>query len=116
MASERQVVCFGCVGVVPESRVRLIPFFNDDVQRYVDTYRCEQCLEAAMEQTRSRLALTEDAADVGLTAAFFERHGIFIHEYRRGDPVPVVRSILLASLERLRSGQLRLVIGATRPL
>jgi len=84
MESEHQVVCSGCFEVVPESRVWLVPFFNDEVQGYVDTYRCEQCLEVAMEQTRSRLAVTEDAAEVGSAAAFFERHGVFIHEYRRG--------------------------------
>ena len=107
MAPERQVFCSACFEVVPESRVHLVPFFNDDVRKYVETYRCEKCVESALDQTRSRFEATDDLAEITSAAAFFEAHAVFILEHRRGDPISVVRKCLLALLDKLRSGQLR---------
>ena len=116
MAPERQVFCSACFELAPESRVHLIPFFNDDVRKYVDTYRCEKCVESALDQTRSRLEATDDLAEIASAATFFEVHSVFILEHRRGDPILVVRKCLLALLDQLQSGHLRLGIGVTRPL
>src|SRR5580698_1630675 len=112
---ERQVLCSGCGQVVPESAVYVIPFFNDYAGGYVTTYRCEQCWESSLEDTRTRLADTEDETEIASAAAFFERHNVFVHEYLRGDPAPIVRKRLGQLLDLLRSGAVRLKIGPDEP-
>ena len=109
--AKRQVFCSRCFEVVPESGVHVVPFYNEDARGYVTTYRCDRCWLASVHETRARLAATGDEAEVASAAMFFERHGVFILEYRRGDPVAVVQGIVGQLLDRLRSGALRLPIG-----
>ena len=111
----RQVVCSGCLRVVPESDVHVIPYFNSDAQGYVTTYRCEQCWLPSLEETSTQLATTGDEALIASAVAFFERHGIFLHEARRGDPLPVVRALLRRMIDLVRSGTIRLPVGALAP-
>ena len=89
---DRQIVCSGCLQVVPESRLHVIPYFNSEVAGYV-TYRCERCWLPSLEETRTRLANTEDETEIASAAAFFERHGIILYEFKRGDPLPIVRKM-----------------------
>ena len=109
---QRQIVCSGCLRVVPESEVHVIPYFNSDAQGYVTTYRCEQCWLPSLEETSTQFATTGDEAVIASAAAFFERHGIFLHEARRGDPLPVVRALLGRMIDLVRSGTIYLPVGA----
>jgi hypothetical protein len=111
----RQVLCSGCLRVVPESEVHVIPCFNSSAQGYVTTYRCEQCWLPALEQTRTQLATTEDEALIASAAAFFQRNGVFLHEALRGDPPAVVRPLLLRMIDLLRSGTIRPRVSADLP-
>jgi hypothetical protein len=115
MASEdpnaRQVVCSGCLEVVAEHLIHVIPAYNADVGTFVTTYRCEQCWLPSLEETEARLETTEDEAEIASAALFFENHGVFVHEFRRGDPVPLLRRILVHMIGMLRSGALRPSIG-----
>jgi hypothetical protein len=108
---DRQILCSGCLKVFPESLVHVIPYFNSSVNAYVTTYRCEQCWLPALEETRTRLASTQDEAEIALAASFFQRHGVHIHEFMRGDPAPAVQKILLRMVDLLRSEGIRLSIG-----
>jgi hypothetical protein len=108
--------CSGCFEVVSELRVHVIPFFNADVGGYVTTYRCERCWLPSLDETRARLAKATDEAEIASAAIFFERHEVFLFEFRRGDRAPVLRGLVLQMLDRLRSGESRLPIGSTRPL
>jgi hypothetical protein len=101
--------------MVPQSLVCVIPYFNGDVGGYVTTYRCERCWLPSLEETRTRLASTADETEITSAAALFVRHGVFLHEFRRGDPVPVIRKRLVQMLDLLRSGTIRLSIGLTDP-
>jgi hypothetical protein len=112
---ERQVVCSACFEVVAESFIHVIPYYNADVGRYVTTYRCEECWLPSLEQTRARLERTEDETEIATAAAFFESHGVFLHEHRRGDPLPVIRKLLVQMIDLLRSGAVRLSIGPLAP-
>jgi hypothetical protein len=112
---QRQIVCSGCLRVVPESDVHVIPYFNSDAQGYVTTYRCEQCWLPSLEETSTQFATTGDEAVIASAAAFFERHGIFLHEARRGDPLPVVRALLLRMIDLVRSETIRLPVSAVVP-
>jgi hypothetical protein len=112
---ERQIFCSGCLQVFSESLVHVIPHFNSSVAAYVTTYRCEQCWIPSLEETRSRLASTQDEAEVVSAGGFFQRHGVHIHEFMRGDPVSDVQKILLRLIDLLRSEGLRIPIGRDIP-
>jgi hypothetical protein len=113
---ERQIFCSRCLQVFPESLVHVIPYFNGSVNAYVATYRCEQCWIPSLEETRKRLASTQDDAEIASAGAFFQRHGVFIHEFVRGDPASVVQKILLRIIDLLRSEGVRISIGSDHPL
>jgi hypothetical protein len=114
--NDRQILCSGCLQVVPESLVHVIPYFNGDVGGYVTTYRCARCWLPSLEETRTRLANTKDETEIASAAAFFERHGVILHEFKRGDPALVVRKMLGRMFDLLRSGAIRLSIGPAHPL
>jgi hypothetical protein len=113
---DRQIVCSGCLQVFPESLIHVIPHFNSNVGGYVTTYRCERCWLPSLEETRTRLASTEDVTEIASVAAFFEQHGVILHEFKRGDPAPVVRTMLCRMFDLLQSGVIRLPIGPVHPL
>ena len=111
----RQVVCSACFQVVAEHLIHVIPAYNADACRFVTTYRCEQCWLPSLEETQARLEATEDEAEIASVAVLFESHGVFVHEFRRGDPVPLVRRILVRMIDMLRSEAIRLSIGPLAP-
>lgn len=112
---ERQIICSGCLQGFPEFLVHVIPYFNNSVNRYVTTYRCEQCWIPALEETRTRLANTQNETEIVSAGAFFQRHGVYIGEFLWGDPKPDVQKILLRMIDLLRSEGLRISIGADIP-
>ena len=114
-SDERQILCSGCLQVFPESLVHVIPYFNSTVNAYVTTYRCEQCWIPSLEETRTRLASTQNEAEILSAGAFFQGHGVYIHEFMRGEPNPNVQSILLRMIDLLRSEGLRISIGPDIP-
>ena len=114
-SEERQILCSGCLQVFPESLIHVIPYFNSTVSAYVTTYRCARCWIPSLEETRARLANTQDEADILSAGAFFQQHGIYIHEFMRGYPKPKVQKILLRMIDLLRSEGLRISIGPDIP-
>ena len=113
---DAQVVCSACFQVVAEHLIHVIPAYNADVGAFVTTYRCEQCWLPSLEETQARLQTTEDEAEIASVAAFLESHGVFVHEFRRGDPLWLVRKILVRMMDMLRSGAIRPSIGPLAPL
>jgi hypothetical protein len=116
MPENRQILCSGCLQAFSESLVHVIPYFNSDVNEYVTTYRCEQCWRPALEETRTRLASTQDEAEIASAATFFQRHGVHIHEFMRSDPASVVQKVLLRMIDLMRSEVIRISIGKDHPL
>jgi hypothetical protein len=114
-AGERQIICSACLQVLPESLIHVIPYYNNEVGRYVTTYRCEGCWLQSLDETRARLESTEDETEIASAAAFFERHGVFLHEFRRGDPTSIVRKLLVQMIDLLRSTAIRPLIGPFAP-
>jgi hypothetical protein len=112
---ERAIVCSACLQVIAESFIHVIPYYNGEVGRYVTTYRCEACWLPSLEETRERLEGTEDETEIASAVAFFESHGVFLHEYRRGDAIPVVRKMLVRMIDLLRSAAVRPSIGPLAP-
>src|SRR5262245_36106129 len=107
----RQVFCSGCFTVLLESKIHLIPCYNDALRNYVTTYRCESCWLDSIDETRERIELTESSSDIELAAEFFKRHAVFIHEYLRGDPPEDVKRALLRLIDLMKTGGLKLRIG-----
>jgi hypothetical protein len=111
----RQVVCSTCFRLVTEPLIHVIPAYNADVGRFVTTFRCKTCWLPSLEETRALLEATADGAEIASVAVFFENHGVFVHEFRRGDPAPIVRKILVEMIDMLRSETIRLSIGPLAP-
>jgi hypothetical protein len=114
--SGREAICSGCLKVVPEAQTHVLPFFNDSLARFVTTYRCDDCWPGALTGTRARLTASENAEEIASFAEVLAGHAVFIHEYMRGDPAPVVKALELRMLEMMESGAVRLSIGPDRPL
>ena len=112
---EVPIVCSGCLRLVSETLVHVIPYFNKEVRGFVTTYRCEQCWLPSLAETRTRLANTADEMELASAVAFFERRGVILHEFKRGDPAPVIRKMLSRMLDLLKSGTIRLSVGALKP-
>ncbi|HEX4191826.1 MAG TPA: hypothetical protein VHY80_01965 [Stellaceae bacterium] len=109
---ERQFACSRCFTVVPESHVHVVPGFNETVGAYVTSYRCDECWLPTLDETASRLGASDNEEEIASLCAFFERYGTFILEARRGDPMPVIKQVLLQTIEMMKSGQIRLSAGA----
>jgi hypothetical protein len=117
MSPRNETFCTRCFEVVTESRIHVIPFYNASVRGFVTTHRCDRCWLASLDETRARLESTTDEWEVASVALFFERHGHFLHEFRRGDPTSVVKGLLSHILDMLRSGAIRLhIVAETRTL
>ena len=107
----RQIVCSGCLLLFPEPLIHVVPCFNRDIGNCVAAYRCEQCWLSSLAEVRTWLANEADETEIASVALFFQRRGIILHEFQRGDPVPVIRKRLDQMLELLQSGAVRLAIG-----
>src|SRR5436309_1168280 len=101
--AERSVLCSGCLEVVPESMIKIIPYFNDHVDKFVTTYRCESCWMEAMDDTAFRLMVTDDEKQIASVAEFFEANGFVLLEYRRGNAATEVKPLLLQLLAKMRN-------------
>ncbi len=116
MPEERCIACSGCLRLVSERLVHVIPYFNNDVRGYVTTYRCEQCWRTSLAETRLRLENTKDEIELESAVTVFERQGVILHdEFKRGDPAPVIRKMLSRMLDLLESGTVRLSVGPLKP-
>ena len=68
----------------------------------------------ALEETRARLAKTADWTEMLSLLDCLERHGVFLFEYRRGDPLPAVRALLEPAIDLLARGTIKLSAGPLR--
>jgi GNAT superfamily N-acetyltransferase len=112
-SEERQVLCSGCLQVKAESQIHVIPRYNDSVGGYVTTFNCEQCWLPTLDETRGRINGTEDLAEIESLAGFFQRHGVYLHEFLRGDSIAVLRTLLDRMLIMVGDGTIKLSIGRT---
>jgi GNAT superfamily N-acetyltransferase len=112
-SDERQVLCSGCLQVKAESAIHVIPRYNSSAGGYVTTFNCEQCWLPTLEEARARLNGTEDLAEIESLAQFFHRHGFYLHEFLRGDPIADLRWLLDRMLGMVRDGTIKLSIGRT---
>ena len=108
---ERQFVCSACLEVVPESLIHVLPQFNDDVGGYVTAFRCERCWLTSLDETLIRVSKMEHPDEAESLGGFFERYGVFLHEFRRGDPLPVVRGLFERMIGLMQSGAICLSAG-----
>src|SRR5260370_14155177 len=114
--SDRDVFCSGCYEIFPEPDIHVVPSFNDSAGDFVTSYRCGKCWLSALDDTVARVRSAESLTQLALLAAFFERHSIVLHEFRRGDPMDVVQPLLLQMLELIRTQRVKLRIGPASPL
>ena len=112
-SDERQVFCSACLQVHPELAIHVFPRDNDDVGGYIAIYHCEQCGMPSLQEARDRIRTTEDLTEVESLARFFQRYGVYLHEFLRGDPMAVVRKLLDRMLVMVEAGNIKLSVGRT---
>jgi hypothetical protein len=108
---ERQFACSRCFAIVAESGIHVVPTFNESIGGYVTSFRCDACWQPSLDETASRIAAAENDDEIASLCTFLERHGIFLFEFRRGDALPAVRTLLERTLVMLKSGSIRLTPG-----
>lgn len=101
------VVCSGCFQIASGPEAHVIPWFNDSVNDYLTTYRCEICWKASLEETRERVrAHHQDSRELSLFFEFFKRHGVVVLEHERGDPPDRQLPLALALLDQIEQRKL----------
>ena len=91
--------------------MHIVRGFNETLGAYVTSYRCDECWLPTLDETASRLATSEDEEKIASLCAFLERYGVFVFEFRRGDPLPAIKQILSRTIEMMKSGSIRLSAG-----
>jgi hypothetical protein len=115
---ERQLICSQCWSRGPESRIHVVPYFNNSVRRYVTSFRCDDCVDAALAETIARVRDLDGASEIDTLGDLLRSHGVSVSEWLRGEPLDRLRPVMLGVLDSLRRAEhkLRLRIGATAPL
>jgi hypothetical protein len=74
-AAESMYMCSECFKTVSQAHVHVIPWFNDSLDNYVTTFRCDDHWLSSLDETRAHfLANLEHSEDREKFVAFFERH------------------------------------------
>ena len=110
-AEERQFACSRCFAIAPESHIHVVPGFNETLGAYVTSYRCDDCWLPTLDETATRLAASDNEEEVASLCVFLERYGVFVFEFKRGDPLPVIKQILQQTIAMMKSGDIRLSAG-----
>lgn len=100
---DAQFMCSADYDVHPVSELHVVPTYNEDLGRYVGSYRCNKDYKAALAETRARFRAnpTEDEGG-GILQVFVER-GVTNDQLRAvvgGKTLPDAIEAALAALER----------------
>ncbi|MBX9580768.1 MAG: hypothetical protein K2X87_10715 [Gemmataceae bacterium] len=107
---EMRSICSACFTSVPIEQTHVQPGYNDHLRAYVTCYRCEGCRTADLEKTRGRIAACTDAEELSTGELFFARYGVPLPDLGPEPTLEAVRDGLLALVDRLISGDLRIRI------
>jgi hypothetical protein len=110
---DHQTVCPGCAA--SGFPIHILPSFDDEANGYVALRRCERCWGPYLDETRSRIARAQDWSELESLGIFLERRAVFLHEFRRGDPLPVVRTLFGRMIDLIQSGAIRLSARSREP-
>jgi hypothetical protein len=115
---ERQLICSQCWSRGPESRMHVIPYFNNSVRRYVTSFRCDACVDAALAETIARVRDLDGASEIDTLGDLLRAHGVSVVEWLRGEPLDRLRPAMVDVLGSLRGGdlKLRLHLGESAPM
>lgn len=97
-------MCSKCLKVITQAHIHVIPWFNDSLDNYVTTFRCDDDWLSSLDETRAHLlANLEHPADREKLVAFFERHQL--SRLDAADAAAFKRDSL-AILDKIRNKQL----------
>jgi hypothetical protein len=115
---ERQLICSQCWSRGPESRTHVVPYFNNSVRRYVTSFRCDACVDAALAETIARVRDLDGASEIHTLGDLLRAHGVLVSEWARGEPLDRLRPAMVGVLASLRAAavKLRLRVGESAPM
>jgi hypothetical protein len=99
---EPQLVCSQCWSRGPQSRIHVVPYFNNSVGRYVASLRCDGCVDAALAETMARVRDVDGASEIDTLGRLLRSHGVLVDEWARGEPLDRLRSAMISLLATLR--------------
>ncbi len=99
---EPQLVCSQCWSRGPESRIHVVPYFNNSVGRYVASYRCDGCVDAALTEAMARVRDVDGAGEIDTLGQLLRSHGVLVDEWARGDALDLLRTAMVSVLATLR--------------
>jgi hypothetical protein len=105
---ERQLICSQCWSRGPESRIHVIPYFNNSIRRYVTSFRCDNCVDAALAETIARVRDLDGAREIDTLGDLLRSHGVAVSEWLRGEPLDRLRPVMVGVLASLRGAALKL--------
>lgn len=99
---ERQLVCSQCWSRGPESKIHVVPYFNNSVCRYVTSFRCDGCVDGALAETMARVRDVDGEGEIDTLGDLLRSHGVFVDEWVRGEALDRLRPAMVNVLASLR--------------
>ena len=108
ISEQLTMLCSACMTTSQVAEAHVIPWWNDDRQDFLTTYRCGGCFLKSIGETRSKISLLD--ADIREKfCEFLERHGYtmdaqVIREASLEDAARMIGTVL----DAIESGDVRL--------
>ncbi len=99
---ERQLICSQCWSRGPESKIHVVPYFNNSVGRYVISFRCDGCVDGALTETMARVRDVDGAGEIDTLGDLLRSLGVLVDEWVRGDALDRLRPAMVSVLSTLR--------------
>jgi hypothetical protein len=107
-SEQLQLFCSVCMKTSPAAEARVIPWWNNDSQDFLTTYRCGGCFIQSLAETRSKISLL-DTDTRRKFCEFLERHDYIVDAGTiREAPLDEASRLIGTVLDAIESGEVRL--------
>lgn len=103
LPANAELMCSADYRVYPRAEIHVVPTYNQDLQRYVGSYRCNADWKAALSETRARFAAHPTDDEGAMILQVFLERGVTQDQLRArvaGKPMEKAIPAVLDSLER----------------
>lgn len=106
MPADAEFMCSADLGVHPHSELHVVPTYNQDLQRYVGSYRCNADWKAALTETRERFAAHPTDDEGAMILQVFLERGVTQDQLRARVAGKAMEKAIPAVLDSLERGEL----------
>jgi hypothetical protein len=105
---DMQFMCSADYETHPVSQLHVIPTYNEHLDRYVGSYRCDRHWAAALSETRARLRADVGTDELAMLLEVILARGVTVEQLRELVAEKSPHDAGDAVLDALATGQLRL--------